>query len=130
MPFQIALSSDWAGQAALDGCTAFAWNHEGWQWNGQCVALIGWLVTLDALEKRLTTMCIFPRNWDWKAVAVDLLIVLEIDAWPKTGRPAIKMMTEAGVVCINLLASTSTAEGHSANPVLRTPSLDRSAKSA
>jgi hypothetical protein len=33
---QIALSSDWAGQAdALDGCTAFGWNHNGRQWNGQ-----------------------------------------------------------------------------------------------
>jgi hypothetical protein len=39
-----------------------------------------------------------PRNWDWKAVAVDLLIVLEIEASPETSRPAIKMMTEAGVV--------------------------------
>lgn len=70
---EIALSTDWSAKAPpLDGCTAFAWKQDGRQWSGQ--------------------------NWDWKEVATDFLIVIEIDAHEETGRPAIKMMTEAGVV--------------------------------
>lgn len=87
---EIALSTDWSAKAPpLDGCTAFAWKQDGRQWSGQ--------------------------NWDWKEIATDFLIVIEIDAHEETGRPAIKMMTEAGVVSCAL---SDTLRGYETDFVL------------